>query len=124
MRYLNCEKYDEILLAALRQQGLSDHDARQLIACRWPMDATGIISEASGRGLLIDAADVSAFAAELRDGLDADDVLFIPASAEMFFNWCVTTERARLTPMGRYLQRDDADKVIRQTCRRACAANN
>lgn len=125
MRYLTTAEYDNVLLAALRQQGLSDHDARRLIACRWPMDSDSLPAEAVGRGLIIDSADWCAYVAEFAPDAEGDFVGILNAeAAEEFFQWCVDTGRARLSDVGRCLQRGDADKVIRDTCRRAAASSN
>ncbi len=127
MRYLTLAEYDDVLLASLRNLGLSDADAKRLIEARWPMDQTGVIAEAGGRGLLVDAADVAAFAVEAI-GDDAggavDNVVMAAESVEIFLQWAVENDRARLTPTGRLLQLGCTDRVINRTCRRAAAANN
>lgn len=125
MRFLNTQEYDNVLRAALAQHGLSTADARRLIACRWPMGSDSLPAEAVGRGLIIDSADWCAYVAEFAPDAEGDFVGILNAeAAEEFFQWCADTGRARLTEVGRHLQRDDADKVIRQTCRRSAAANN
>lgn len=127
MRFLTLPEYDAILLASLRNLGLSDTDARTIIAARWPMDAVGVIAEAGGRGLIVDAADVAAFVVEaVGDDADGavDGVVMTNEAVELFLRWAVENDRARLTPTGRLLQRADTDKVIRRTCRRAAAEAN
>lgn len=125
MRYLNTSEYDSILLAALRESGLTDGAAKRLIQSRWPMDAAGLLCEATGRGLLVDMLHVHQFVMEVTGSdFDYGEDQFEPEIADAFFQWAADSGKARLTPIGEHLQRPDADKRIKARCRVANAVNN
>ena len=125
MRFLSLREYDDVLLAALRRLDLDDASAHRLIASRWPMPAGGLPGEGYGRGLIIGPADFAAYVCEFAPDAPADcDALLDEGAAEEFFQWCVSTGRARLTEVGRALQRSDTDRVLRDINRRAAASMN
>lgn len=107
MRYLTNAEYENILLLALKRHGLSESQARSLIAARWPMFGTGLVVEAEGRGLLIALKDIQDWLNVVTNGFWADgepiraeDTLFSPDLAEKLFTWCVETGRAKPTIIG------------------------
>jgi hypothetical protein len=71
------------------------------------MEASGLIAEAYGRGLIVTLDDVedwlvAQYGDTLPDGepMSSERVVVMPDAAEAFMEWAVETGRAKLTELG------------------------
>ena len=110
MRYLSPRMYEHVLVRGLRELGLSDDQAMNVIRARHPMDAHGIVSEGFGRGLSLNLDDVlEVIREEVKDDeTDAERAFFDAEHCEFIIAKMVETDRAVLTPAGQTFQENDA----------------
>lgn len=117
MQYLNNEEYEAIAALALKRYGLTQSQIQTLLAARWPMLGTGLISEAEGRGLIITRQDIEDWLREITGGKWSDGAPVTPENtffslplAERFFEWCVKTKRAKPTLVNHLLEENPSYK--------------
>ena len=110
MRYLSPRMYEHVLVRGLRELGLSDDQAMNVIRARYPMDAGGVVSEGFGRGLSLNLDDVLEVIREEAHGdeVDAERALFDAEHVEFIIAKLVESDRAALTPAGQTFQADDS----------------
>mgnify|MGYP001241442350 FL=1 len=111
MRFLSNTEYEAVLLLALKRLGLTETQAKTLIAARWPMPGPSLVGEAEGRGLIVTLQDIQAWLDTVTDGCWADgepicaeNTLFNDDLADKFFAWCVQTGRAKPTLVGHLME--------------------
>lgn len=112
MNILSRQHYERVLRMSLRQLGCDRQTSELMITSRWPMNASGMISEADGRGLQVERSDVEDFLLSVAPGPEANDPVEVFAGPELFDNfiaWCVEHRRGKPTFVATLHNGDIAD---------------
>jgi hypothetical protein len=96
--YLSANDYRLVLLAALDANGFDRPSAERLLELRWPMDSPGAICECSGRGLLLEMADISDWLeANDWETVDPAEIMFSERGINNLLEWAAENERGQPT---------------------------
>lgn len=126
-KVLSTREFDAVLLRALGRLGLSRDEARHLIDARWPIVGAGVLTELTGRGLVLSIDDVQSFLDELAamdggDRLDARAIAWVPATLDLLIAWAERNGRGQPTLLGHLNARHP--QVVERYMRAAAAPNN
>jgi hypothetical protein len=107
--FLTDAEYCRVIRAALKAHGIEPDQADELIAARWPLvDPGQILSEASGRGILLSPADLDDFAFVATGGraeAGAEITVTGPDGIDHLLAWAVTNGRGEPTAAGQVRER-------------------
>ncbi len=96
--YLTAAEYRLILLSALESNDIDRSTAVKLVDSRWPVDVSGALSEAAGRGIQLDLSDVRAWLASGgAETLEPADVLFLESGVDSLLEWAIACHRGEPT---------------------------